>query len=64
MAIVLPVSDRYRDAMRFAVVLQVPVAVIIARRPRTPAGWDLVYVRYGYLPLVVVAAVCAAVLGG
>ena len=92
MSTVIPVSDRYREAIRFAVVSQVPVtlifaslldggqlakiagyamvgfwlgvAVVMSRRPRTPAGSDLAYIRHGYLPLVVVAGVCAALIRG
>ena len=92
MATVIPISDRYRDAIRFAIVLQVPVtllfaslldgghlakvagyamvafwvgvAVVVSRRPRTPSGSDLAFIRYGYLPLVIVAGIFAAVLRG
>lgn len=92
MTTVIPISDRYRSAIRFALVLQVPVAllfaslldnghlakiggyamigfwigvaVIVSRRPRTPSPFDLAFIRYGYLPLVLVAAACAAIVHG
>jgi hypothetical protein len=35
------------------------VAVIMLRRPQTPSPLDLLYVRWGYLPLLAVAVALA-----
>jgi hypothetical protein len=90
MSTILPLSDRYREAIVFSLAILAPaaiifallldggrlsliagyamigfwlgVAVVLLRRPLAPQATDLAYIRYGYLPLVYVACLCAAAL--
>ena len=85
----LPVASAYRDAIKVAIFLQVPLAVLLSlmldfgfsarigacvmagfwigvglvmfRRPRNPTPLDLLYVRWGYAPLLVVSVVAAMI---
>ena len=87
----LPVSPAYREAIRFALLLQVITTIvlmmvldggilaktgaaamiafwigaslIILRRPKTPSEMDLLYLRFGYLVALVIAALLSPYLG-
>jgi hypothetical protein len=86
----LPVSSAYRDAIKVAILLQVPltllmfllldfgytarigacamggfwigVTAVMFRRPRSPSRLDLLYVRWGYLVLLVLSVIVAPVI--
>jgi|LakMenEpi03Aug12_release.lakeMendotaPanAssembly.Ray.scaffolds.fasta_scaffold580348_2 hypothetical protein len=38
-------------------------AVVMARRPRTPTGLDLLYIRWGFLPVLLVGMRCIPFMG-
>lgn len=88
---VLPLAPAYRDAVKVALALQVPVALllvlmldggvaakigggvmagfwigaaaIMVRRPKEPKPLDLLYVKWGYAPLLLLGfAIAGAIL--